>query len=67
MEPMIRATLYLTTKRHFEPAVVTERTGLAMDRGWSLGEVHILANGFTRPPATASCWTWRPDDFERWS
>lgn len=61
----MHANLYLTSAKHFDPALITERTGLAMDRGITRGEVRTLANGFVRPPATVSKWVHSSGEFER--
>ena len=55
----------LTTAKHLDPALITERTGLAMDRGVAPGEVRTMANGFVRPPVTVSMWVRSSGDFER--
>ena len=61
MDPLLHANLYLTTTQHVDPRVVTERTGLAMDSGFSLGDVRR-----SRPaPSKVSMWVHGSGEFER--
>lgn len=50
LAPMIRASLYLTSDAHSDPALSSARTGLALDRGWSVGDVVTWRNGSVSPP-----------------
>lgn len=65
MDPLIHANLYLTGPRQFDPAVITERTGLTMDWGISLGDVRTTASGSAGPLAKYSMWVHSSGEFER--
>lgn len=65
MDPLIHANLYLIGSQHFDPTLVSERTGLPMAWGFSLGDVRTKQDGSPGPPAKFSLWCHSSGEFER--
>lgn len=65
MDPLVHANLYLTTSRHLDPTLITERTGLSMDDGATVGDVRTMANGSLGPPWKVSMWVHSSGESER--
>ena len=65
MEPLVRATLYLTTDDPLDLSAVTEGLGLPMAWGQVSGEPTGWPSGIVRSPAKHSVWSYGSADFER--